>query len=139
MLKKYSLLAVMLLCLAACTTTSATTPLQQVNGSWELSFDETLAASQELRDLVKDDSDMEEYMRESMQGLLLTIDVERSLIILTVEGDVDDESEFTVVSESAEEGKLVLDMSGDEFTLVVNGDRMEWLEAGDTLVFKRVK
>ena len=140
MLKKLARLALLGLCLlaVACATTAGT-PLQQANGRWALSFDETINASQELRDLIEADPDMEQYMRESMQGLILTIDIDRNIMVLSVEGENDDKSEFTVVSESVEDNQLVLDIGGDEFTLWLKGDRMEWVESGETLVFQRIK
>ena len=136
----FCLVIIFMLCaLTGCIVGSAATPLQHAKGDWALSFDETIAANQEMRDLVGEDPEMEQYMRESMQGLTLTVDTERKVVILTVEGQVDDESEFTVVSETPESNKIVLDMNGSHFTLIVKGDRMDWIENGDTLVFERIK
>ncbi len=139
MFRKFSYLALLVICLAifACATTSGT-PLQQAAGNWGFSFEETLKVSQDMRDMIAEDPDMEQYMRESMQGLVLTIDAKRNVMILTMDGEVDDETEFTVVSESPAEGKLVLDMDGNKFILHIKGDRMEWVESGDTLVFQRM-
>ena len=141
MFKIFSCLVIMvMLCaLAGCIAGNVATPLQQANGDWALSFDKTMVANQELRDLVNEDPDMEQYMRETMQGLTLTVDMERKVIILTMDGQMDDESEFTVVSEMPEDNKIVLDMNGSHFILIIKDDHMDWVENGDILVFDRIK
>lgn len=138
MLKKYLVLAMLLLLATGCAAVAGS-PLQQANGKWQLSYEATLAASPDLRELISQDPEVEQYMRQNMESLVLIIDPKTSQLSLMVDDELENASTFTLVSEDAEAGEMVIDLDGDNFTMRVQGDTLEWLEDGDIMVFTRIK
>jgi hypothetical protein len=128
---------VLLLSLSACVTTPAATPLQNLNGAWMLSFDETIAENSEMRVVLESSPEMEEYWRRSMEGMLLLVDINKNTLTLRSQGEADNVLSFTLVSETQEDNTVVLNINDEEFLLIVSPQRLIWPEGDDSMVFLR--
>ncbi|MDR1396374.1 MAG: hypothetical protein LBJ14_01365 [Desulfarculales bacterium] len=139
MIKKLNglLFLALLLGLSACASTS---PLQQLQGTWLFSFDESAAENPQIQEAINNDPEWAADLRRYMENTGIMIDTDKSTITaLGVEDEEDRVVNFTVVSETPEDNTLVLSVGYEEFILTVSGQRLLWISKGDseTMVFTR--
>jgi hypothetical protein len=132
---------VLLLSLYACVS-APSSPLQQLQGAWLFSFDESVAENPQIQEAVNNDPDLGVYLRRSMENIVMVFDTEKNTITLPEREDGEDVTlDFTVLSETPEDGTLVLSLTTteEEVVLTVSPQRLIWVNKGDleTMVFTR--
>jgi hypothetical protein len=127
-----ALLAGLLACAGA-----ALTPLHNLNGSWTLSFDETMAENPEMGVLLRGNPEVEEYLRLNMEGMTLVIDTSKNTLTMRSPEEADNVLNFTVVSQTQEDNTVVLNVNNEEFVLIVSPQRLIWVEGDGSMVFVR--
>jgi hypothetical protein len=123
--------------LFACAS-AALTPLQNLNGAWTLSFDETVAENPELREVLNTNSpEVEAYLRSKMQGMALLVDTGKNTLSLRSPDEPENVLNFTVASQTPEDNTVVLNVNEEEFILIVSPQRLIWVEGDGSMVFVR--
>jgi hypothetical protein len=149
MLKKYISLLISLLLIVGCV---AAAPLQQANGSWQLSSEDITALNEQFKNM------MESLPQNGFSLTKVTLTLEAATNEITIGGsymvngeyktdELIQTIEFNVISENPESNELILDVEGRTYTLTIKGDRLELkgdrLEVtaanGESMVFGRIK
>ncbi len=129
------------LVLAAC---AARTPSQQVAGTWVMSIDESLM-NEEYRAMLAKAPELAQDFLDSFI-ISLNFDPAQGKVTLSTPGEAAEINNYTVVSESGEDGLLVLDIDGHAAIIRFRDDKLLLYEPDENtgqqpkpLVFTRAR
>lgn len=143
MCKKFTFLILSVLCLtaAACATRA---PSEQVAGVWVMSVEESLLDDYSQVILAADPELSQNFLDSFI--ISLNFDPAQGKVILSAPGEAPKINNYTVVSESVEDGLLVLDIDGHTTIIRFRGGKLFLYEPDDSsgqqpvpLVFNRAR